>query len=140
MRIFVWRRILNILDKRKEKIASDFRKIDEARETAVRLKSEYESRLRLVEIEAHKLIQAAAQEGRKITEEIRQKAHEEANNIIESARRAVQFELNTSREKLKEELVDITILATENLIREKLTEDQDRRIVEDFLQKIEGME
>ncbi|MCX5704085.1 MAG: F0F1 ATP synthase subunit B [Candidatus Omnitrophica bacterium] len=139
MRIFVWDRVFKMLDKRKEKIASDLSKIEKDKENAANIKVEYEARLRLVGIEAQKLIQAAAQEGRKITEEVRQKAREEAHEIVENARKAVQFELEKAKKELKEQLVDITIKAAENLIEEKLTEDQDRRIVEDFLQKIEGI-
>ncbi len=140
MRIFVWRRVFKMLDKRKEKIASDLSKIDKDKENATSLKAEYDARLRLVDVEAQKLIQAAAQEGRRITEEIRQKAREEGHEIVENARKAVQFELEKARKELKEELVDITIKAAENLIGEKLTVEQDKKIVEDFLQKIEGME
>jgi F-type H+-transporting ATPase subunit b len=140
MRIFVWGRVFKMLDKRKEKIASDLDKIEKDKEIAASIKEEYQAQLRLVDVQAQKLIQAAAQEGRRITEEIRQKAREEAHEIVENARKAVQFELDKAKKELKEELVDITIRAAENLIEEKLTEDQDKRIVEDFLQKIEGME
>jgi len=140
MRVFVWGRVFKMLDKRKEKIASDLSRIEKDIENAAGLKAEYEARLRLVDVETQKLLQAAAQEGRKMTEEIRQKAREEAHAIVENARKAVQFELEKARMQLKEELVDITIKAAENLIEEKLTKEQDRRIVEDFLQKIEGVE
>jgi F-type H+-transporting ATPase subunit b len=140
MRIFVWRRVFKMLDKRKEKIASDLSKIEKDKENAAGIKAEYEARLRLVDVEAQKLIQAAVQEGKKVTEEIRQQAREEGHEIVENARKAVQFELEKARKELKEELVDITIKAAENLIEEKLTVEQDRRIVEDFLQRIEGIE
>lgn len=140
MRIFVWKKVFTMLDKRKEKIAADLSTIEKDKKDAASIKAEYEARLRLVDVEAQKLIQVAVQEGRKITEEVRQKAREEGHAIVENARKAVQFELERARKELKEELVDITIRAAENLIEEKLTEDQDRRIVEDFLQKIEGIE
>lgn len=139
MRIFVWGRVFKMLDKRKEKIASDLNKIERDKENAAGMRLEYEARLKIADAQAQKLIQAAAQEGRKITEEIRQRAREEAHEIVENARKAVQFELGKAKKELKEELVDITIKAAENLVEEKLTVEQDRRIVEDFLRKIEGI-
>lgn len=139
MRIFVWGRVLKMLDKRKEKIASDLSKIEKDKVNAASIKAEYEAQLKLVDIQAQKLIRAAVQEGQKITEEIRQKAREEAHEIVENARRAVQFELEKAKRELKGELVDITIRAAENLIEEKLTVEQDRKVVEDFLRKIEGI-
>lgn len=139
MRIFVWDNILGVLDKRKEKIAADLKTIEEEKENAARAKAEYESRLKLIDIEAQKLIQAAVQEGRKITEEIRHMAREEAHNIIENARRSMQLELSQVRGSLKEELTDITLRAAEHLIGEKLTAEQDKKIVEDFLREIEGI-
>ncbi|HTZ11959.1 MAG TPA: F0F1 ATP synthase subunit B [Candidatus Margulisiibacteriota bacterium] len=140
MRIFVWKRVFQMLDKRKEKIASGLSRIEKDKEEAAGIKAEYEARLRLVDIEAQKLIEAASQEGKRITEEVRQKAREEAHEIVENARKAVKFELEKARKELRDELVDITIKAAENLIEEKLTVEHDRKLVEDFLQKIEGVE
>jgi F-type H+-transporting ATPase subunit b len=140
MRIFAWDKILGVLDKRKEKIAADLRTIEKDKESAARIMAEYESRLKLIDIEARKLIQAAVQEGRKITEEVRHTAREEARNIVDNARKSIQIELSQAREGLKGEIVDIAISAAGHLIGEKLTTEQDKRIVEDFLQKLEKAE
>jgi F-type H+-transporting ATPase subunit b len=140
MRLFVWDRVFKMLDSRRDKIASDLGQIQKDKEDAAGVKAEYEARLRLVDVEAQKLIQAAVQEGKKVTEEIRQKAREEAQQIVENARQAVQFELAKARKDFRNEVVDITIRAAENLIEERLSVEQDRKIVEDFLQRIEGVE
>jgi F0F1-type ATP synthase membrane subunit b/b' len=42
-----------------------------------------------------------------------------------------------SREELKDDIVDLTIRVAENVIQEKLSEESDRRLVEDFLKGIE---
>jgi F-type H+-transporting ATPase subunit b len=139
LRKFAWDKILNFIDQRRETIANELARIEEEKQNALKAQAEYEARIKNIEVEAKKIFQAAAEEGARITEELRQKARDEAHGIVENARKAMQFDLNKIRGALKEELVDITIRAAELLIEEKLTEQQDRRIVENFLQEIEKM-
>jgi F-type H+-transporting ATPase subunit b len=139
LRKFAWDKILKVLDERKARIANELKVIEEEKQNAAKIKAEYEAKMRLVDAQVRKLITAAEESGRKITEEIRQKAREEAHNIVENARVEIQFEIDKAKGKLKDELVDIVIKATEEMIEEKLTEEQDRRIVDNFLQKIDTL-
>ena len=139
LRKFAWGKILKVLDERRARIASERKAAEEQMQLAAGLKAEFEAKMRLVDLEARKLIQAAEESGRKITEEIRQKAREEAHAIVENARQGIEFEIRQARETLKQDLVDIVLKATESLIEEKITEDQDRRIIENFLGKIDNL-
>lgn len=134
---FAWGKILAALDQRRERIALELKTIEENKKDAARIKEEYELKMKTVEAQARKQIQAAIEEGKKITEDIRQSAREEARKIVENAGVVVQDEIHKSMGKLKEELVEISIQAAENLIGEKLTEAADRKIVEKFIQEIE---
>lgn len=137
---FAWGKILTALDQRRERIALELKTIEETKKDTARLKQEYELKMKAVDAQARKQIQAAMDEGKKITEDIRQSAREEAHRIVENAGRVVQDEIARSMGKLKEELVEITMKATENLIGEKLTEAADRKIVENFIREIETVE
>jgi len=140
LRLFAWKRILGLLDRRKEKIASDFNKIEETKLEIAGLKADYEKKLNTIDEAASKKIQEAMIEGRKITEEIRKKAHLEAQDIIENARDNIKHELAKAKEELKSNVIDLTIRAAESVIQEKLTEGDDRKLVEDFLNRIDEIE
>jgi len=137
LRIFAWKKLLGLLDERKARIASEFKKIDDAKAEVEKLKSDYASKLDEIEEAANLKINEAAAEGKRITEEIRKKAHEEAQDIINSAKKNITYELSKAKEQLKDEIVGLTIKATESIINEKFTGEKDKKLVEDFLDKLD---
>jgi F-type H+-transporting ATPase subunit b len=127
------------LDDRKEKIASEFKSIDDAKLEISKLKTDYEARISNIEETAKVKIEQAVENGRKITEEVREKAHEEAQGIINSAKKDIKYELEKAKEELKDKIIDLTISATEMVIQEKLTGEGDKKIVKDFLEKVDEL-
>ena len=137
LRIFVWKRFLIILDSRKERISAELRSISESQAQAKQLKAEYEEASSRIKEEAHERIQEAVSEGRKMASVIKNDAEREADRIIDSARNAIKEEVAQAKDELKKEMVDLAIGAAEKVIEEKLTEEQDRKIVEEFLKKVD---
>lgn len=137
LRLFAWKPVLGILDKRKERIACEFKKIEGLQSELNSLKGEYEEKLGAIEDTARQKIQEAIHEGKRISEEIKNSARDEADKIIEQAKANIKEELSQAKEELKEKIVELTIAATENIIREKYTEKDDARIISDFLDKLE---
>jgi len=140
LRIFLWKRVLAILEQRREKIASEFKKIEDAHAQVARRQAEYEAKFAAIEVEAEKKIQEAIAEGRKITDEVRKKAHEEAQEIIKNAKANIQHELSHAKEELKDRIIDLTIAAAESVIEDRLTEEEDRRLVKDFLNRMDEVD
>ena len=137
LRAFMWKRLLRLLDERKERIVSEFKAIEDAKRDLNGIKAAYDGKIALIEEEAKKRIHEAVNEGAKITEAMRKQAQEEAQDIIESAKAAMKEDLAEAKVELREEIVNITIRAAENVIEERLTADEDRKIVESFLDKMD---
>ena len=137
LRLFAWKKILNLLDQRKDKIRSEFERIEESKLEISRLKNDYASKIASIQEEAEIKIKEAIEEGRKINAQMRKQAHEDAQDIIDDARKQVKHEVSQVQEKLKDRIVDIALGAARTVIQEKLTEDGDRRIVENFIKEME---
>lgn len=137
LRVFLWKHLLGLIDQRKERIAAEFKRIEDNKLEVSKLKSDYQAKLGAIEDLAKVKIEEAVLEGRKATEEIRKKAHLDAQDIIENARENVKYELLKAKEELRDEIVDLTISTAENLIKDKLTEDDDRKLVKDFLEQLD---
>jgi F-type H+-transporting ATPase subunit b len=137
LRIFAWKKLLAVLDARKNRIASEFKKIEETKQEVAALRSDYQERLAKIEEIAGQKIEEALAQGKKITEEVRKKALEEAAEIIENAKVNIKYELAAAKEELKAKIVDLTISATQHIIREKLTSEDDNKLVEDFLKDVD---
>lgn len=139
LRIFAWKRLLALLDERKERISSEFKKIDDAKLEIESLKSEYSKKLAEIERAAELKVQDAIARGDRITGEIKEKAHEEALRIINSAKESIRQELMEARDELKKKIIDLTIQSTENLIKKKVTEKEDKELVKDFLDGLDDL-
>lgn len=137
LRLIAWKRVLAFLDARKERIANELRDLENARRKAEEFKSEYEARLSKIDEEAGRRIKQAVDEGRQLQEDLKRSAHKDAQMIIDSARANIKYELSKAKEELKEKIIDLSIRAAENVIQEKLTEEQDKKLVKDFLDKEE---
>ncbi len=140
LRVLFWKRLLKLLDDRKEKIASELKNIEDTQAETARVKADYETRITEIDKEAAKRVQKAEEEAQKVAESIRKKAEEEAETIVANGKADIKEELVKAKQQLKNDMVDITLKATENIIGEKFTGSQDKKIIEDFLEDIEKIE
>nr|HPN65853.1 F0F1 ATP synthase subunit B [Candidatus Omnitrophota bacterium] len=137
LRIFAWKKLLKMLDDRRERIASEFRRIDEAQSAVEKLKADYDKRLAGIEAEARAKIQEAVAEGKKVSQEIREGARQEARAILDKAQENIEIEVSKAKQELKEKVVELTLGTTEKLLKEKITDEKDRRLASDFLDELE---
>lgn len=139
LRKFLWKRFLGILDERREKIVKEFKTIEETKSEISRLQHEYQEKLNQIEEISRQHLQKAVQDGQRIAAELSRQAGTEAERIIHSAQEEVRFEIKKAKEELKETVVDLTIRATEGMIREKLNPQTDKKLVENLLKEMEQL-
>ena len=139
LRKFLWKRFLIVLDDRREKIAKEFETIEETKSEIARLQIEYQEKLNQIEEASRQHLQKAVQDGQRIAEELSQQARTQAQRILSSAQEEIQFEVKKAKEELKGVVVDLTMRATEGMIREKLNPKTDRKLVEDLLKEMEQL-
>ena len=137
LRAFAWKHIFNILEQRRERIAAEFKAIEETKSAVARLKNEYETNLAAIEQKARERINGAREESRRITEEMQKNAQAQAQDIISDARRNIAYELKKAQDEVRDKIVDLAINAAEAVIRAKLDGEDDRKIVEEFIDNID---
>ena len=137
MRVFFWKRVLKLLDERRERIASQLENIESAKKEVEKLKDDYQKELNAIEAIKKLKIQEGIEVGRKEADEIRREALLNAQRIMNSAESDIKQEIAKARDALKDEIVNLTISGVENVVGEKLTEESDRKLVRDFLDNIE---
>jgi F-type H+-transporting ATPase subunit b len=137
MRIFVWKKFLKLLDDRRDRIASELTHLEAAKKAVESLKAGYEAKVASMDAVAQSKIEEAVAEGERIAKEIIQRARFEAEKAGVNAREMINGELKKAREDLRKDIVDLTIAVAEKVIAEKITDDDDRKLVEDFLKKAE---
>lgn len=137
LRAFAWKRILLLLDQRKERIASDFRQIEDAKLQIEKLKVSYEEKMSTIEESARVKIQEAVDESRHVAQEIKEKAQADSKIMMAKAQENIKIGLAQAKEELKERIVELTINAAEHIIKEKLDSEKDKKLISGFLEELE---
>jgi F-type H+-transporting ATPase subunit b len=136
---FLKKPLVNFFKERKAKIEKDLADAVDQRRKAEDLIKEYQSKLAGMEQELERMrgeLQKAA-EGE--SQKVISNAEKMASTIIESAKIAAEQEVRKAKVALKDEAVTLAVEMAESLIREKISDDDRKRIVEDYLVKVGGM-
>jgi len=131
--------IASFFAERRIKIAKDLEEAREQRDKAERTIEEYKQKLAGMEAELEKMREELRKSAEAEKDKVLGNAERMANAMVESARIAAEQELRNAKITLKNEAVDMAVQLAEALIREKINEDDRKRIVEDYLAKVGGM-
>jgi F-type H+-transporting ATPase subunit b len=122
---------------RRERIRAEFERIEEEKAAAAKLRQEYEGHIKRIEAESRERIQNAVSEGQKVAAEIREIARKEAQDTIQRAREEIAREHEKAQASLKNEVVELAMEIAGKVVREELTADKHRRLVDGFLTELE---
>jgi len=134
---FAWGPLLALMDERRAKIQGEFDKIETEMSRVDTLAVEYDAKLKGIDEERRAKLVDAVIEGKKVAEEIKLAAQNQAREIAEKARGELERDVAKARVALKEDMVSMTISATEKIIMEKLDHDKHRQLIG---QVIDGLE
>ncbi len=124
LKLLAWKPLLQSLEARRGKIQEEFDKIEKARIEIEGLKNQYNAQLQKIEDEARAKINEAIDEGRRIGKEIQDKARHESQAAFEKSKENLELEISKARLTLRREIADLTISASERVLKEKLSTDQ----------------
>ncbi len=134
---FAWGPLLSLLEERRNKIAAEFKHIEEEKEKVNQLTAEYENKLKEIDAERRAKLVEAVNEGKKIAEEIKLAAREEAREITKKAKADLAREVDKAKVQLKDEMIAITMAAVEKIINEKLDDKKHRELIGSFIENVE---
>lgn len=138
MKRLFWRPLLGMLEARRTKIEESFRQIEHSKKEIEGLRSDYGSRIARIEEEARAKLQAALDEGRRIAREIQEKAREEAKESLVRSKENLGLEIAKARVELRREIAGLTLLATEKILREKMTDEKQREKILEMIEELEA--
>lgn len=103
------------------------------------LKTQYESKLSQLDDEMEVFKEAVIEEAQKEKQKIIDEATEFASRIREQARIAYEQEMKDTMSTIKEEIAQLTMERAEKLIAERLTKEDNNRMVGDFIEKLRSL-
>lgn len=136
MRKFAWGPVLGMLEARRKKIADEFAAADTAKAEANEAKARFEAELRGIEARSRQRLQEAMAEGQKLAGEIRQQAQTEAGARLARAQDDIARERESAKELLKEQMVHLSMRTAEKILRQKLDDPAQRKLIGEFVEEV----
>lgn len=134
---FAWKPLLDILEKRQEKIKGDFDAIKEQQKELNNQFALYQEKLNSIEEQSRVKIQEAIDEGREVARDIQEKARQHANTIIDKAQLEIKKEINQAKIKLKNDIVNLTIATTEKVVGDQLDRDKQEKLLSQAVDEVD---
>ncbi|NWF99237.1 MAG: F0F1 ATP synthase subunit B [Nitrospirae bacterium] len=128
----------NFLKQRTEMIAKTLQDAKEAKEAAQKALAEVETRLKAKDAEIAAILEAARKSGEQERDTIIAETDKLKAKIMEQAKTNIEFELKQAKELIKAEAVELAMELAEKKLKEKLTKEEQERLLEDSLVKIGG--
>lgn len=124
--------------KRTELIEQSLKEAREAKELAQKALVEVEGRLKMIDREVEEIIASAKLSGEKEKGRLVEEGDKLKEKILEQAKTNIDFELKQAKATIKKEAVEIAMELAEKKLREKLTKEEQLKLLEESVAKIEG--
>lgn len=136
MRKFAWGPLLAQLEARRQKIAGEFAEAERRQHAADEARAKLDQAMRDIEGQKRLKIQEGVAEGHRVAAEIHEHAHARALERLAQAEDEVTRELEKAKELLKEQMIRISMRSAEKILREKLDEAHQRKLVAEFIDEV----
>ncbi|MGV8073643.1 MAG: hypothetical protein AB2L11_03635 [Syntrophobacteraceae bacterium] len=128
--------LVNFLATRREDIRELLEQLQAKRLEAEKVAAEYQAKLSTLDDQTKQIVAELLAEGESEKQKIIDAAKKQAEYIKQQAQLAAQQEIKIAKERLQEEIAELSVAAAEDILRKKIkAEDQDR-LVKDFMTRV----
>jgi F-type H+-transporting ATPase subunit b len=126
------------MKERRERIKAEYERIEQEKAAVAGLKAEYEGHLKKIEAESRERIQAAVAEGQRVGTELRDLARKEAQEILARAKEDIAMERDKAQVTLRNDVVALAMSIAGKVVREELSAEKHKKLVDQFLAEVEA--
>jgi F-type H+-transporting ATPase subunit b len=137
LRKYAFPAISTALEKRQRLIEDSIETAERTRSEAEELLAEYRERLKEARAQAEEIVARARKAGEQHERESLDKAKGSREELMEQTRRDIEAETRRAIQEIRREVADLTVAATEKVTRKTLSEDDQRRLVEEALGELD---
>jgi len=133
IRKYAWGPVLETLAARRKKIVDDLAHAEAEMQSSAALKADLDRQLKGIEAQARTRIQEAVTEGQKIAAEIKTDAQEQARARLVRAEAEIESERAKAQKSLQESVARMAVLGAERILRQKLDDAEQHRLIGEFI-------
>lgn len=129
--------LADAINGRSSELEQTFSEAEALRSEMTALKSGYEKRLAETEASAREQIQSEIRKAQDLRAQLEADARSKADDYLKKAQAEIDSEKNRVITDLRIHVVDLTMGATEKILGENVDNDRNRKLVNEFIDKIE---
>lgn len=137
LRKLAFPRISEALDRRQRAIEESIDAAERTRKDADELLAEYRERLKEARQQADEIVSRAQKAGEVHERDAQEHAVARREELMDQTRRDIEAETRRAIDEIRREVADLTVRATEKVTRKSLTEEDQRRLVEEALSELD---
>lgn len=124
------------LSSRIKVIKDELADLEARKDEAEKKLAEYNEKLARLEKEAETIVEDYIKQGNEAKKRILKEAESSAEKLKAQARRNIEHEFEQAKFKLQEEIFETSLVKAEEIIKNKFSEDDQDRIVDEYLKKV----
>ncbi len=125
------------IDTRSQHLEETFAEAESLRTEMKKMRSDYEARIVETEAEARVQIQNQIREAQNLRQTLMSEAAERADALVRQAQLEIEQEKANAIAIIRTHVVDLTLAAAEKVIGENMDSDKNRRLIAEFIDKVE---
>ena len=133
---FAYKPVINMMEDRKNKIASDLENAELAKAEAEKLKAEYSAQLATVRQEAQSIIDSARKTAQSVHDKIIAETKAEQEQIVASAKDAIALEKQQALGEVRAQVIKLSLVAAGKILEQKLNSAEDEKLAGSVVDKI----
>ena len=137
LKFFYFTPLGEAIHSRTTELERTFSEAEELRAEMATMRSDYERRLAETEASAREQIQAQIREAQNLRGQLMAEASQKADEMVKRAQQEIEQERKKLFTELRLEVVNLTLLATEKVLGESVDTDKNRKLVQEFIDKVE---
>jgi F-type H+-transporting ATPase subunit b len=137
LRRWVFPRIQSELDKRQRAIEETIDTAERTQKEAEQLLAEYRQRLQEARQQAEDIVTRARKAADRHQEEVVQATSQKQQEMLDQARRDIETETRLALERIRKEVADLTVIATEKVTRKTLDAEDHQRLIREALEEVD---
>jgi F-type H+-transporting ATPase subunit b len=133
---FAWGPVLKIVDQREKTIREQVDSAQRAAAEAKDLLLQHQELLRGAGREREEILAKALKEAEKVRADLVTKARADSDQVLARAREQMQRDKDQALAELRAQVADIAVEAASRIVKSSLTEEAQRKLVDDFIEEL----
>lgn len=136
LRLFLYKPVLAMLDKRRQAIDEALDQADRTRMEADEAEQRLQQRIAEAHLQADQILTQAKAQAEADSAQALLEARAEARRITEAAAQSIALERERALEAVRQQAAELAILAAEKALTQPLTEQQQQRLLDSFVEQV----